>query len=163
MVGATERSSVKTARTRNIIASVKQKSGIGRAYAERADLLAHSLIAQRSEKRRDRGAVVAAFDQEKVVIFGRDRQEAEAIKTGNRFDGDAPIRAALRHRGGDGVVRARLVAIARGPRAVEQPVDEHARSGAGIAVDHQAARIAERGSECIGCAVSGKAGVVAAV
>src|SRR5262249_50006703 len=163
MVGATDRSSVKTARTRNIIASLKQKSGIGRAHAERADFLAHSLIAQRSEKRRDRGAVVAAFDQEKVVIFGRDRQEAEAIKTGNRFDGDAPICAALPHRGGDGVGRARMVAIARGPRAVEQPVGEHARSGAGIAVDHQAVRIAECGCQCIGCALPGKAGVVEAV
>src|SRR5262245_63402663 len=92
MVGATERSSVKTARTRNIIASVKQKSGIGRAHAERADFLAHSLIAQRGEKSGDRGAVAAAFDQEKVVVFGRDRQGAEDIKTRHRFDGDAPIR-----------------------------------------------------------------------
>src|SRR5262249_49590473 len=163
MGGTTKRSSVKTARTRNIISSLKQKSGIGRAHAESADFLAHSLIAQRGEKSGDRGAVAAAFDQEKVVVLGRDRQEAEAIETGNRLDGDAPIRAALRYRGGDSVMRARLIAVARGPRTVEQPVDEHARSGAGIAVDHQAARIAERGSQCIGCAVFGKAGVVAAV
>src|SRR5215831_7208160 len=126
MGGATKRSSVKTARTRNIIASLKQKSGIGRAHAERANLLAHFLIAQRGEKSGDRGAVAAAFDQEKIVVLGRDRQKTEPVKTGNRLDGDAPIRAALRHRGGDGVVRARLVAITRGPRAVEQPVDEHA-------------------------------------
>src|SRR5262249_46077672 len=145
MGGATKRTSVKTARTRNIIASLKPKSGIGRAHAERANFLAHFLIAQRGEKSGDRGAIAAAFDQEKVVILGRDGREAEAVKTGNRLDGDAPVRAALRHRGGDGVVRARLVAIAGGPRAVEQPVDEHARSGTGIAVDHQAARIAERG------------------
>src|SRR5262249_44457036 len=144
MGGATKRSSVKTARTRNIIASLKPKSGIGRAHAERANFLAHFLIAQRGEKSGDRGAVAAAFDQEKVVIFRRDRQKTEPVKTGNRLNGDAPIRAALRYRGGDGVVRARLIAVARGPRAVKQPVDEHARSGTGIAVDHQAARIAER-------------------
>src|SRR5262249_55874533 len=163
MGGATKRSSVKTARTRNIIASLKPKSGIGRAHAERANFLAHFLIAQRGEKSGDRGAVAAAFHQEKVVILGRDRQEAGAIKKGNRIGGGAPSRAAPAPPGGDGVVRARLVAIARGPRAVKQPVDEHARSGAGIAVDHQAVRIAERGSQCIGCAVPGKASVVAAV
>src|SRR5262249_47213383 len=128
MGDATKRSSGKTARTRNIIASLKPKSGIGRAHAERANLLAHFLIAARGENRSDRGAVVAAFDQEKVVILGRDRQKTEPVKTGNRLDGDAPIRAALRHRGGDGVMRARLVAVARGPRTVEQPVNEHARS-----------------------------------
>src|SRR5262249_37489380 len=126
MVGATERSSVKTARTRNIIASVKQKSGIGRAHAERADLLAHSLIAQRSEKRRDRGAVVAAFDQEKVVIFGRDRQEARGIKTGSRVGGGAPIRGAPRPRRGGGAApprRRRRCASAAGcysPRAARR-------------------------------------------
>src|SRR5262249_9897809 len=114
MVGATERSSVKTARTRNIIASVKQKSGIGRAHAERADLLAHSLIAQRSEKRRDRGAVVAAFDQEKVVIFGRDRQETEGLKTGRRFDGGGPNRAAPRPRRRRRVVPAATALCERG-------------------------------------------------
>src|SRR5262249_60808843 len=90
MVGATERSSVKTARTRNIIASLKQKSGIGRAHAESADFLAHALIAQRGEKSGDRGAVAAAFDQEKVVVLGRDRQETEAIETGHPTDGHAP-------------------------------------------------------------------------
>src|SRR5215510_9813748 len=100
MGGATKRSSVKTARTRNIIASLKPKSGIGRAHAERANFLADFLIAQRREKSGDRGAVAAAFDQEKVVILGRDRQKAEAIEPRNRLDGDAPIRAALRYRGG---------------------------------------------------------------
>ena len=66
------------------------------AHAERADFLAHFLVAQHGEKSRHRRALAAAFDQQKVVVLGRDGQEAEAIKTGNRLDGDAPVGAALR-------------------------------------------------------------------
>ena len=50
----------------------------------------------------------------------------------------------LRDRGGDRVVRLRLVGVAGRPRAREQLVDQHARAGAGIAVDHQRGRIGER-------------------
>src|SRR5262249_15238428 len=128
MWGATDKSSVQTARTRNIITSLGEKSGVRRAHAKRADFLAPFLVAQRGETGRHRGSVAGAFNKEKVVVLGRDGQEAEAIKTGNRLDGDAPVRAALRHCGGNSVMRPRLVAVARGPRAVKQPVDEYARS-----------------------------------
>src|SRR6516165_9144527 len=61
--GPIDRSSVQTARTRNIIANLGEKSGIGRAHAERADFLAHVLVAQRGEKGRHRRAVAATFHQ----------------------------------------------------------------------------------------------------
>src|SRR6185437_12816507 len=72
-------------------------------------------------------------------------------------------RAALRHRGGDRIVRARLIAVAGGAPAAEQLVDEYARAGAGIAVDHQAAGIDERSLDRISRAASGKAGVIPAM
>src|SRR5262249_61130565 len=63
MRGPIDSSSVQTARTRNIIASLKPKSGIGRAHAKRADFLAHVLVAQRGEKGRHRRSVAATFHQ----------------------------------------------------------------------------------------------------
>ena len=105
------------------------------------------VVAQRREERLHRRPVAAALDQQEIVVLGRDRQEAEPVELRHRLDRDAPIGAALRDRGGDRVVRARLVGVAGRPRAREQLVDQHARAGAGIAVDHQAVRIGERGLE----------------
>src|SRR5262249_56799113 len=60
-------------------------------------------------------------------------------------------------------MRARLIAVAGGPRTFKHPVDEHARAGAGVAIDHEAPRIRERSCERVGGAASGEAGVVVAV
>ncbi len=77
------------------------------------------------------------FDDQEIVVLRRDRQEAEPVHPRHRLDRDAPVGAALRDRRGDGVVRLRLVGVAGRPLAVEQRVDQHARAGAGVAVDHQ--------------------------
>src|SRR5262249_58732135 len=72
-------------------------------------------------------------------------------------------RPTLRYGGCNRIVLARLIAVARGPRAPEQSVNQHPRAGARIAVHHQAARIGERGFDGIGRAASSKTSVVAAV
>ena len=82
---------------------------------------------------------------QEIVFLRRDRQEPEPVEFRHRRDRDAPVGAALRHRGGDRVVRARLVRVAGRALAAEQLVDQHAGAGAGIAVDHQALRVGERG------------------
>ncbi len=56
----------------------------------------------------------------------------------------SPVRASLRDGGGDRVVISRLHGVARRLLALEQPVDEHARPAALIAVDHHARRVAPR-------------------
>ena len=117
------------------------------------------LVAQRREERLHGRPLAAALDQQEIVVLGRDRQEAEPIEPRDRLDRDAPVGAALRHRGGDRVVRARLVAVAGRPRAGEQLVDQHARAGAGIAVDHQARRIGERRLDRLGRAAAREARV----
>ena len=50
-------------------------------------------------------------------MLRRQRQKAEAVEFRHRLDGDAPVGAALRDRGGHRVVRLRLVGIAGRPRA----------------------------------------------
>src|SRR3954447_18060044 len=107
-----------------------------RLHAEGTDAGADLLVRQRSEERRDSYALAAAFDDEEIVGLGRERQERQPVETCDRLDGDAPIGTALRNRGGHGVVRARLVAVTGRPRPAEQLVDEDARAGAGIAIDH---------------------------
>ena len=109
-----------------------------RAACRARDALARRWLAQRGQERLHRGPFARRLsDQQKIVVFRRHRQEAEAVKFRHRLDGDAPVGAALRDRCGDRVVRLRLVGVARRPRAFEQFVDQHARAGAGIAVDHQ--------------------------
>src|SRR5262249_18897273 len=97
---------------------------------------------------------------EKVVILGRNRKKPEAVKPGNRLNGYPPIGATLHHRGGDRVVGTRLVAVARRPPAREQSVDQHARSSAGVAVDHQARRIGDGGGKRVSRSASGEADVI---
>ncbi len=102
-------------------------------------------IAQRREKRLDRGPVAAAFDQQEIVVLGHERQEREPVHPRHRLDRHAPVGAALRHRSRDRVVRARLVGVSRAASSPDQLVDQDARAGAGIAVDHEARGIGQRG------------------
>ena len=85
--------------------------------------------------------MAAAFDQEKIIVLGRDRKKFETVQPGHRFDRDPPIGAALRHRRGDRIMRLGLIGVARWLRPCEQFVDQDAGAGPGIAVDHQAGGI----------------------
>ncbi len=82
--------------------------------------------------------------QQKIVILRRQRQEAEPVELRHRLDRHAPVGTTLCHRGGDRVVRARLVGIAGRPFAAEQLIDQDACSRPGVAVDHQAGWVGER-------------------
>ena len=62
----------------------------------------------------------------------------------DRRDGHAPVGAVLRHRGGDRVVRARLIPVTVRARRAEQAVDQDAGAGALVAVDHDAGGVGER-------------------
>src|SRR5262249_4931869 len=109
----TDRSTRATAtRNRNIDTSRPDKSGIRGAHPERTDFLAHIWVAQGRKKRLHRGTLRALLHQQEIVVLRRHRQESEVVEPGDRLDGDAPVGAALRHRGGDRIVRARLVAVA---------------------------------------------------
>src|SRR3954468_2311087 len=152
--------SMKTKRTRNISARLGNNSGVRGAHAERADAVAHARIAQRRQEGFDRGTMAAAFDQKKIIVLGRDREKPETVQPGHRFDRDPPIRTSLRHGSRDGVVRARLIAVAGRPNTREQPVNQHPRSGPGIAIDHEALPVGECGFERAGGGASGETGIV---
>jgi hypothetical protein len=68
------------------------------------------------------------FSDEEIVMFRRDRQKAETIHLRHRRDGQAPIGTTLRDRGGDGVVRLRLVGVAGRSLALEQRIHQHTRA-----------------------------------
>src|SRR5262249_5300174 len=125
-------------------------SWLRRTHAQRANLGARAFVAQGGEEGLHGRALTAAFDQQEIVVFGCDREEAEPVELRNRLDRNAPVGTALRDGGSDRVVRARLVAVAGRPRTLEQPVDQHTRAGAGLAVDHQAGGIRERGLDRLG-------------
>src|SRR4051812_48909085 len=61
-------------------------------------------VAHRREEGLHRRSIAAAFDQQEVVVLGSQRQKAEAIHLGHRFDRDAPVGAGLRDGGGNRVV-----------------------------------------------------------
>src|SRR5665811_2511179 len=69
------------------------RNSLRRAHAERPDAGAHFFVAQRRKERLHRRAPRAALDHEKIVVFRRQRQKAEAVELGHRLDGDAPIGA----------------------------------------------------------------------
>jgi hypothetical protein len=66
--------SVQKQRDADIIA-ISEQIRHPRAHAERADFLAHVLVAQRGEERLHRRALAAAFDQQEIVVLGRDREK----------------------------------------------------------------------------------------
>ena len=96
------------------------------------------------QKRLHRRALLARGHQREIIMLFRQRNEAEARGMRHRRDGHAPVGAMLRHGGGDRVVRLRLIPVAVGTRIAEQPVDQDARAGALVAVDHDAGGIGER-------------------
>ena len=93
---------------------------VSRRHAERANPRARRLVAQRREKRlrppaaRARSRPAGNRNAPARPAGSRDH------RVGDRRDRDAPVGAALRDRGGDGVVRVRLVGVAGRPRAIEQ-------------------------------------------
>ena len=116
-----------------------------RFHAERADALARCFVPQYVQESLHGRPLAARFAEQKIVLLGRDGQKGKPVHPRHRLDGDAPIGAVLRDRCGDRVMRARLVGVAGRPRAAEQAVDQDARAGSGIAVDHQHRGIGERG------------------
>ena len=123
-------------------------------HAKRADFRTRGFITQRGKEGLHRPPLSAVFDQEEVIVLRRHRQEAKPIELRDWSDRDAPIGAALRDRGGDGVVRARLIAVARGPCAAKDLIDQNSRAGTGIAVDHQAVLFGKRGLDRLGDATA---------
>src|SRR5258707_1359863 len=107
-------SSASTTKTWAIVAALAENSGIGRTHSQGADFFAHRLLAERGEKGAHRRPLAAVFHQEKIIVLGRDRGKAKPIKAGNRFDRNSPIGAALRDRGCDSSIGARV--YARGGR-----------------------------------------------
>jgi hypothetical protein len=81
-------------------------------------------------------------------MLRRDRQKTKTVEIGNRRDRDAPIGAALGDACGHGVMRARLIGIARRLGAAQEAVDQDARAGAGIAIEHQNRGIGQGGAQC---------------
>ena len=79
-----------------------------------------------------------ALDDEEIIMLRRDRQEVQGVELRHRRDRDAPVGAVLVDRGRDRIVRFRLIGVTRRTAARQQPVDEDAGAGAGIAADHQA-------------------------
>src|SRR6266700_2547658 len=107
-----------------------------------------SLIrAERIKKGLHRQTLFARYHQREVIMLFRQRNETEADRMGDRRNGHAPVGAVLRDGGRHGVVRTRLVPIAFRARTAEQPVDQDARAGALVAVDHDAGGIGERGGD----------------
>src|SRR3954465_935789 len=96
------------------------------------------------EKGLYRRTLLARRHQREVIMFLRERNEAEADRMGDRRNGHAPVDAVLCDRRGHRVVRAWLVPVAFRARATEQPLDQDARAGALVAVDHDAGGISER-------------------
>src|SRR5690242_106095 len=97
---------------------------VGWRHAERRDLGARLLVTKRGNESFDGRPVAAAAYHQEVVVLRRYRNEAEAVELGHRLDADAPVGAVLLDRRGNGVMRLRLVGIARRPRPVEQLVDQ---------------------------------------
>ena len=117
---------------------------IGRLHTQRRDPVLCAAIAQARQKGLHGGPGTPALHEEEIVVLRRERQETEPVHARHRLDGDAPVGARLRHRCGDGVVRARLIGVAGRPRTGDKLIDQHAGAGAGVPVDHQARRIGER-------------------
>src|SRR5207245_5041232 len=87
-----------------------------------------------------------AYQGEIVMLFS-ERNEAQSRGVRDGGDRHAPIGAMLCHGRGDRVVRARLIPVTVRPAITEQPVDQDARAGTLVAVDHDAGGVRGSGSD----------------
>src|SRR5688572_9705057 len=71
-------------------APVRIESGIGKAHAERLDAFARARLGERGEESLHRRAGAAARHHEKIIVLGRERQEAEAVDARDRLDRNPP-------------------------------------------------------------------------
>src|SRR5579884_3320959 len=111
-------------------------SSFGRRFhAQGANALARCRMAQDFQKRPDGRTVAPVRNQQEIVILRRDGQERKPIHARHRLNSHTPVGAALSDRGGNCVVRARLVGITSGTRAAQQIIEQCPRAGTGVAVD----------------------------
>src|SRR4029077_15968650 len=106
-------------------------------HTECADPCAHTIITQRGEKYLHTWALTPIINDKKIVVFRRNRQKSETVQFRHRFDGKSPVGATRSNCRRDGVVRFRLIGVAGWARTAKYFVSQHARAGAGVAVDHQ--------------------------
>src|SRR5690242_5632058 len=118
-----------------------------RFHAKGADAITRRLVGQYLDKGPDRWPLPPRLKQKKIVMLWRDRQKTEVVEICDRRDRHAPIGTMLGDRGGHRVMRARLMGVTRRLGAAQQTVDEHARAGAGIAVDHQDSALGQSGPQ----------------
>src|SRR3954471_11871899 len=105
--------------------------------------------AECGEKGLHRRTLLARRHQREIIMLFRERNETEPDRIGDRRNGHAPVGAVLCDGRGHRVVRAWLVPIAVRARTGEQPVDQDARAGALVAVDHDAGGISERRDDSV--------------
>src|SRR3972149_9350134 len=80
----------------NSSSNVQRRLVIGWLHAERGYTVANDAIVQNVEEGTHRRPRTPALDQQKIVMFRRHRQEAEAVKLRHRLGGAAPGGAAPR-------------------------------------------------------------------
>src|SRR6185437_2663766 len=76
----------------------------GGFHSEFAYTSADGLFAQRGEKRLQGRPLAPALHDQEIIMFGRNRQKPESVKSRDRFDGKAPVRSSLRDRSGNRIV-----------------------------------------------------------
>jgi hypothetical protein len=90
-------------------------------------------------------APMPRLDHQEVVVLRRDGEKTETVEVGHRRDRDTPIGAMLGNRGGYRVMRTRLIGISGRLGAAQKAIDQRARAGTGIAIDHQNGGIGQSG------------------
>src|ERR1043166_3154004 len=108
--------------------------------------LAARLRRQRIEKRLHRRPLLARLHQREVIMLLGIGNETQPRCMRDRRNGHAPVGAMLRDGSGHRIVRAGLVPVAVRSDAIEQAVDQDARAGPPIAVDHDAGGVSECGA-----------------
>ena len=109
-----------------------------RASASRVDVLLQQL------PERDHARPIRARPRhDEIVLLRLHRQESESRAAGDGIERHSPVGAALHHGGCHGIVIPRLHGIPVRSGAAEQPVDQHARAAALIAIDHHARGIVD--------------------
>src|SRR5215475_1559530 len=106
--------------------------------------LAARLRRQRIQKSLHGRPLLARFHQREVIMLLGIGNETQPRCMRDRRNGHAPVGAMLRHGSRHRIVRARLVPVAVGTRAIEQAVNEDAGACPLVAVDHDAGWVRER-------------------